>query len=152
MTDLEKESLRTYSRPALPFICPFLLCLAAVISLSATFGLIPSWVYPSRSSPSWSFLRSHSNSLSFAPSLPPIPIVFKNLSSGANAFSFASRPANHLFSTWVCHPMPSFTSSLTSFLLSFLHRRQLVYKCSTDCFVPPQHQHSGVSMHLEWPR
>ena len=52
--------------------------------------LIPSWVYPSRSSPAWSFFFSHSSSLSLAPSLPPISVACKNLSSGFVALSLAS--------------------------------------------------------------
>ena len=48
-----------------------------------------SCIYSSRSTPSWSFLRSHSDSFSLLPSLPPIPVASKNLSSGATAFWFA---------------------------------------------------------------
>ena len=110
------------------------------------FWVEPSWVYPSNSSPAWSFFRSHSSSLSLAPSLPPTSVVFKNLSSGATAFSFPSKLANHLLSPWACHTTPSFSSSLTSFLRSFLHFRHLVYKCSTDCTVSLHHQHSRVSI------
>ena len=53
---------------------------------TSDFWVIPSWFYSSRSSAAWSFFCSHSNSLSLAPSLPPISVVFKNLSSGATAF------------------------------------------------------------------
>ena len=48
--------------------------------------------------------------------------------------------ATYLLSAWACHLIPSFSSSLTSFLLSFLHLRHLVYKCSTDCSVSPHQQ------------
>ena len=44
-----------------------------------------------------------SSTLSFAPSLPPIPVAFKNFSSGATAFSSPSRLTNPLLSTWGCH-------------------------------------------------
>ena len=53
---------------------------SSISVLSATFGLSPP---PSSFSPSWSFFRFHSNSLSLAPSLPPIPVVFKNFINGA---------------------------------------------------------------------
>ena len=82
-------SLRTCSSLApSPLFCLFLLSLAAVHALPATFGLTPP-----EFSPDWSFFRSHSNSLSLHPSLPPTSVVFKYLSSGATAFSFPSKPA-----------------------------------------------------------
>ena len=96
--------------------CPFMLYLAAIFALTATF------------------------------SLPPTPVAFKNLSSGPTALLFPSKLANHLLSPWACHAIPSFSSSLTSFLRSFLHFRHLVYTCSTDCTVSLHHQHSGVSI------
>ena len=39
----------------------------------------PFWVYPRRVSPSWSCFLAHSNFLSFATSLPPIPVVHNQL-------------------------------------------------------------------------
>ena len=127
----------------MPPICSFLHFLAACNLRLLGF---PSCVYPSRSSPARSFFRSHSASFSFAPSLAPTSVASKNLSSGVTAFSFASKPASHLLSAWACHVTPSFTSSLTSFLRSFLHLRHLVYKCSTvwTCFL--HHQHWGDSI------
>ena len=110
----------------MPLICPFLLYLAAVSNCD--FWVIPSWVYTSRSSPAWSFFRFHSASLSLAPSFPPTSVAFKKPSSGATAFSFASKTASYLLSAWACHVIPSFSSTLTSFLRSFLHLRHLVYK------------------------
>ena len=127
-----------------PFILPFPLFLAAVSDCD--FWVIPSWVYPSKSSPAWSFFCSHSNSLSLAPSLPPISVACKNLSNGFVALSLASNSASHLRSAWACHLTPSVYSSLIIFLLSFLHLRHLVYKCSTNCSASPHHQHSGVSI------
>lgn len=80
-------------RPLIPL---FLLYLAAICECD--FWVIPSWVYLSRFSPSWAFVRSHYSPLSLALSLPPIP-VFKNFSSGVTALSSPSLPANHLLST-----------------------------------------------------
>ena len=128
----------------LPFTFPCLLYLAAVSNCD--FWAMPSWIHPSRSLPAWSFFRPHSNSFSLAPSLPPISVAFKNLSSGATAFTFASKPVSHLLSAWACHKTPSFSSSLNSFLRSFLHLRHLVYRCPTDCTVSLHHQHSGDSI------
>ena len=124
-----------------PLILPFPLCLAAVSDCD--FRVIPSWVYPSRSSPTWSFFRSHSNSLSLAPSLPPISVACKNLSSGFLALSLANNSVRHLRSAWACHLTRSVYSSLIIFLLSFLHLRHLVYKCSIDS---PYYKYSGVSI------
>ncbi len=92
-----------------------------------TFGIIPSSIYPSRSSPAWSFLSSHPNSVYVALSLPPTSDVCKNLSSGATPFSFACKAASHLLSSRAFHNTPSFSGSLTSFFRSFLHMRHLVY-------------------------
>ncbi len=129
----------------MPPICPFLLYLAACKSKQRHLG-IPSWVYPSRSSPAWSFLRSHCASLSLAPSLAPTSVASKNLSSGVTAFSFASELASHLLSACACHATPSFPSSLTSFLRSLLHLRHLVYRCSTGWTGSLHHQHTARSV------
>ncbi len=120
-----------------PLFFPFLLYLAAVNYCD--FWVNPSWVYPSKSSPARSFFRSHSNPFSLAPSLPPTSVACKNLSNSAIAFLFASKPASHLLSALACHKTPYFSSSLTSFLRSFLHLRHLVYKCSTDWTVSLHH-------------
>ena len=128
----------------LPLTYPCLLYLAAVSNCD--FWAMPSWIHLSRSSPAWSFFRPHSNFLCLAPSLPPTPVALKNLSSSATAFSFASKSASHLLSARACHKTPFFSSSLTSFLRSFLHLWHLVYKCPTDCTVSLHHQHSGDSI------
>ncbi len=128
----------------MPLLCPFLLCLAALIDCD--FWVFPPEFYPRRFSPSWSCFLAHSSSSSFNPSLPPIPVAFKNFSSGATTFSYSSRVPNHLLSTCGCHLTPSFSNSRTSFLLCFLHFRHRAYKCSTVCSVAPHHQHCGVSI------
>ena len=135
MTDFNRLYITKFNPALCPLFSPFLLCLAAMM-----VRLLDS----SRSSPSWSFFRPLSNSLSFAPSLPPIPVVFKNFSISATPFSSPSRFANHLPPTWGCHMMPSFSSSRTSFLLCFLHFRHRAYKCSSVCSVAPHHQHLEV--------
>ena len=45
-----------------------------------------------------------------------------------------------------CQRLPSLCRALRSFRLSFLHRRHLVKRCSTDCSAWPHHQHWGVSI------
>lgn len=84
------------------------------------------WGFPLLSWPKQAFIflvvfLSDFNSLSLAPSLLPIPVVLRNLSNSAAAFSSPSKFANHLLSTWGCHMTPSFSSSRTSFFLFFLH-------------------------------
>lgn len=59
--------------------------------------------YPGRFPPPRLFFRSNSNSLSFVPSIPPIPVVFEKFNKGATASSSPSRPAKHPFSTWSYH-------------------------------------------------
>ena len=53
-------------------------------------------------------------------------LSLKNFSNGPTTHSFASRVASHFFSDRVCRLMPCALSSLVSFLLSFLHRRDSV--------------------------
>ncbi len=103
-----------------------------------------SWIYTRRVSPSWSCLLANSNSLSFAPSLPFIPVVFRNFNNSAT--SFPSRLANHLLSTCGCHITPCFSNLRTSFLLCFLHFWYQAYLCSTVCSVAPYHQNFWVSV------
>ena len=129
----------------------FMPLVSSTSALSCRYNLtrllgFPSWVYPRRFSPSRSCLLAHSISLSFAPSLPPIPVVFKKFKNGPTAFSFPSRSANHLLSTCGCQLIPSFSNSRTSFLLCFLHFRHRAYRCSTVCSAAPHHQHFGVSI------
>ena len=121
MTDLKCLYITRFNLALCPLFCPFLLYLAAIINCD--FWVSPPEFYPRKFSPSWSCLLAHSNSLSFAPSLPPIPVVFRNFNHGATAFSFPSRLANHLLSTCGCHITPCFSNSRTSFLLCFLHFR-----------------------------
>ena len=78
------------------------------------------------------------------PLLLPISVACKNLSSGFVALSLASNSASHLRSAGACHLTPFVYSSLTIFLLSFLHLRHLVYKCWTGCSASPHHQYSGL--------
>ena len=144
MTDLECLYITWFNLDLCPLFCPFLLCIAALINCDIWAS--PPEFYPRRFSRSWSCFLAHSSSLSFAPSLPPIPVVFRNFSSGATAFSFSSKVANHLLSTYGCQVIPSFFNSRTSFLLYFLHFRHRAYRCSTVCSVSPHHQHSGVSI------
>ena len=101
---------------------------------------------PSSSSPAWSFLRSHFFSHSYASFFLPTSVAYKNLRSGATAFLFASRSASHLLLTWACHLIPSLSSSLTSFLLTFLHLWHFVYKCPTVYSVSLHHYYWGVSI------
>lgn len=77
MTDPKRLSVQDPSW-LLPPIFPFLLYFAAVKN-SDFFWVISSWDNPNRYSPAWSFFPSHANSLSFAPSLPPTNVSFKNL-------------------------------------------------------------------------
>ena len=122
---------------------PFLLCLAAISECD--FWALPSWVYPSRFSPAWSFFCSYSNSLSLASSLPPIPVVLKNFNNRAIAFSSPSKPVNHLLLTWGYY-LTLFSNSRTSLLLCFFHLWHRVYRCSTVCSATSHHQHLGVSI------
>ena len=75
MTDL-KYLLHTTSSLACALCFPIS---ALSCHLYSDFWVVPSWVYPSRSAPAWSFLRSHSASLALAPSLPPTSVGIKDL-------------------------------------------------------------------------
>ena len=144
MTDLCVFYLQLQAWPSCPLFVPFALSRRLII-LPRLLG-IPLLSHPSRSSPARSFLRSHSASLSFAPSLAPTSVALKNPSSGVAAFSFASKPASHFLSACARHVTPSFPSSLTSFLRSLLSLRHLVYKCSTIWTFSLHHQHLGDSI------
>ena len=127
-----------------PFILPFLLCLAVMSDCDFEW-----------SPPEFIQAGLHLLGHSFAPIPAPSPLLLpfllfsslvKILAAVLLLFRFASNSASHFRSAWACHLTPSVYSSLTIFLLSSLHLRHLVYKCSTDFSVPPHHQHSGVSM------
>ncbi len=91
-----------YDRPLTSFIYKikpglgapylFLFALSRRCTLKLRLLGIPILSHPSRSSPAWSLIRPHSASLA------PTSVVFKNLSSGVTAFSFASKLASHLLS------------------------------------------------------
>lgn len=118
-------------------------------------GTFRSWTTPqirmhkskkssSNSSPTRSFIRSHSSSCSFAPSLPPTPLDFISPNKGPIAFSLASSPTSFFLSAQPCQLISSLYKFMTSFRLSSLHHQHLVYRCSTHCSAWPN-RHWGVN-------
>ena len=102
MADLKRLYNTRINQALCHFFLLFLLYLAA-ISGRDFWVSPPDFIHEGLTIPSWPFFRSHSNLLSLAPSLHPIPAVFKIFNNGATAFSSSSRSANHLVSTRGCH-------------------------------------------------
>lgn len=75
------------------------------------------------------FFRTHSSSLSSAPSLSSISILEILIME-----LFASSSASPTLSVRPCRFIPSVYKLLISFRLSLLQCRRLVYRCSTSCF------------------
>ena len=110
-----------------------------LLSPTYLFLLSPKQLLPYRPS-----FCSHSSFRSLARSLPPTSVDFKNRDKGPIAFSLASNSASPLFSVQPYHLIPSLHRFLRSFRRAFLHRRNLVYRCSIDCSTWPHHQHWEV--------
>ena len=84
--DRPKASLHYKIKPgSMPFVSS-IFALPCRYNLVRLLGISPPEFSQSRSSPSRSFFRSHSSSLSFAPSLPPIPVVLKTLAMAPPLF------------------------------------------------------------------
>ena len=105
-----------------PGCCPLLFhfCLVSPLNFAA-FGFyppescLPPWLQSvSNSSPSLSFLCSHSSSLCAAPSLLPISVFLKNFNSASMACSLANKLATHFLSGLACQSIFRFFSSCKS--------------------------------------
>lgn len=100
---------------------------------------------PSCSSPSRSLLHLHSIIFSTVPSLLPTSVSFKYPNNGPTARSLASSSANHFFHGRLCHQIPIFLNSFLKIRRCVVHIRHFMYKCMTDRFLSPHHQHSADS-------
>lgn len=110
------------------------------VFLLSWFSTILSGCYsPNWSFPSWSFLYSHSFSLSAPSSLSLIFVFFKNLKTSLIAYRSASSSTSHCFSDCLYHWIPTLLKSFLKICRFACHFWHLVYKCRTDCSMVPHH-------------
>lgn len=128
------------------FLWLFLLGLAIVTDITATFGFFPLEFIQASKNLLGHFSTPIPTLFFFSPFFPPTSVNFRNLSSNATNLLFGNRFANHLLLVWACHLTPPFPNFLISLLLSFLYFQHLAYRCSIDYFDSPHHQHLRVSI------